>query len=204
MSSEYEQRVATLVLLNASFCHDLWVLSWQLQGLLVKWTFCWKRRQLSKCQIRIPQDFPRHQVSSILFILDSGISCQLLLWNVALRRKKYPRTLLLHELCCNGTVNFALISAEKLWLKNKLFCHFSKSEEAYPLPAVCRHCSSHEPNNFHCFNTSCRARPKLQSEFTDLLNVIPTAPISLVLLYQTTPSHFSFLSYQLDILSFDA
>lgn len=69
---------------------------------------------------------------------------------------------------------------------------------------VCRHCSSHEPNNFHSFHTSYRARPKLQSEFTDLLNVIPTAPISLVLLYQTIPSHFSFLSYQLDILSFDA
>lgn len=67
---------------------------------------------------------------------------------------------------------------------------------------VSRHCWSHEPNNCHCFNTSYRARPKLQSEVTDL-NVIPTVPINLVLLYQTTPSHFSFLSYQLDILSFD-
>lgn len=134
--SDGEQRVATLILLNASFCHDLWVLSWQLQDLLVKSTFCWKRRQLSKCQIRIPQDFPRHQVSSIPFILDLDISCQLLLWNVALWRKKLPRMLLWPELCCNGTVNFALTSAEKPGLKNKLLCHFSKSEEAYALPAV--------------------------------------------------------------------
>lgn len=52
-------------------------------------------------------------------------------------------------------------------------------------------CRPHAQNNFHCFNSGYRIRPKLQPEFTSPPSIIPTAPANLILLQQTiqSPSH---------------